>query len=263
MHSFDSDMNLAKNTDGAYDAVISEKWLINGSPNGGYLIALLAGAMDRVSEKKSTPVITANFISRCKPGPALIAVDRITQSSQFDRIQARIIQDGSEKVRACGTFIDPKNNGMDKRFESGPPELAPPDECFLIPSIPNYTLYDNMNILLDPCCAGWMKGNLADVSEHRGWISFKEKRGHDLMSVSLFADAFPPPVFVSQGPVAWVPTIEFSLNVRSIPADDGPLRAVFKTRFVSHGICEEDGELWDNNGELVAISRQISLFRKN
>ncbi len=70
-----------------------------------------------------------------------------------------------------------------------------------------------------------------------------------------------PPVFASFGLTAWVPTIELSVNVRKIP-DTLILKAIFKSRFISSGLVEEDGELWDTTGELVAISRQISKYRK-
>ncbi|MEZ4579028.1 MAG: thioesterase family protein [Desulfobacterales bacterium] len=60
---------------------------------------------------------------------------------------------------------------------------------------------------------------------------------------------------------AWVPTIEFSVNIRNIPASVW-LKCIFRTHFINNGLLEEDGEIWDETGELVAISRQIAQFRK-
>jgi acyl-CoA thioesterase len=118
-----------------------------------------------------------------------------------------------------------------------------------------------MNVLLDPSSAGWMQQKLVNISEHKGWISFKEDRPHDMASVLFMADAFPPPVFASQGVAAWVPTIELSVNVRSIPSTKW-LKCIFRTRHITCGLLEEDGELWDEHGTLVAVSRQIAQFRK-
>jgi len=40
----------------------------------------------------------------------------------------------------------------------------------------------------------------------------------------------------------------------------GPLRCVFRSRFITGGLLDEDGELWDDSGTLVAQSRQLSLY---
>ena len=127
--------------------------------------------------------------------------------------------------------------------------------------MPGYTLFDNMDVLLDPGCAGWITGNLADRSELKGWIKFKDDRPFDQPALMLIADSFPPPVFVSQGMVAWVPTLEMSVNIRNLP-DTRWLKCVFRSRFLNGGMVEEDGEIWDETGELVALSRQVAQFRK-
>ena len=130
-----------------------------------------------------------------------------------------------------------------------------------IPNISNYTVYDHMDVRLDPDCTGWMTGKtLSGKSEFKGWIAFKEDRSFDLTAITLAADAFPPPVLASQGLIAWVPTLEFSVNMRNLPQSSW-LKCIFRTRFISCGLLEEDGELWDENNELVAISRQIAQFR--
>jgi acyl-CoA thioesterase len=106
-----------------------------------------------------------------------------------------------------------------------------------------------------------MQGALSDKSEQKGWIKFKDNRPHDIFSVLLMADSFPPPVLASQGMIEWVPTIELSVNIRNIP-ETRWLKCIFRTRFITCGLLESDGEVWDEQGSLVAISRQIAQFRK-
>ena len=67
-------------------------------------------------------------------------------------------------------------------------------------------------------------------------------------------------IFTRQGPVGWVPTIDLHVHVRAIPVP-GPVLARVQSRALTEGILEEDGEYWDSNGSLVALSRQTAKFR--
>jgi len=260
MHCFDTDMVLDAAGPLEMRGTVSDNWSINGTPNGGYIMALLASAMMANSDKRSTPIVTANYISRCVPGSAGIGVETISSSAQFNRLQARLVQDGKERVRATGTFAEEKLECILDRYEAGEPTVAAPDACVAIPALPKYTIMENLDIRLDPACAGWMQGKLADSSEQKGWIRFRSARPYDMAALFLVADAFPPPVFASQGLVSWVPTIELTVNIRSVPQTEW-LKCVFRTRFITCGLLEEDGEVWDGNGTLVAISRQIAQYR--
>ena len=50
-----------------------------------------------------------------------------------------------------------------------------------------------------------------------------------------------------------------ALLFRKLPAP-GPLRCRFRNRFMQRGLFEEDGEMWDSSGALVAQSRQLALI---
>lgn len=260
MHCFDQDMAFAVSGSPVSRGSLSDNWSVNGTPNGGYIMALLAGAMIANSDRRSTPILTANYINRCVPGEAEIIVEKVSASSQFNRLQARLLQEGKERVRALGTFANEKMECILERYESAAPDIAQRDGCVAIPLIPKYTLMNNLDVLIDPSCAGWMQGKLTERSEQKGWIRFKEGRPYDLASLFLVADAFPPPVFASQGLTGWVPTIELTVNVRSVPRTEW-LKCVFRSRFITCGLLEEDGEVWDEEGALVAISRQIAQYR--
>ena len=78
------------------------------------------------------------------------------------------------------------------------------------------------------------------------------------MGLLVAVDAFPPTIFNTDFPVAWAPTVELTAHVRARPAA-GWLRCAFSTRFVTGGFIEEDGEVWDTTGTLVAQSRQLAL----
>jgi hypothetical protein len=260
MHIFDKDTEVREIAPSVYSGTISENWLINNNPNGGYLMSILAKAMADQSQKKSTPIITANYISRCKPGAIEVTVEEITVSRQFNRYEAKLFQDGDEKVRALGTFADINSECSINRNESPQPELSEKKTCIGMPSVPGYTVFENLELLLDPACAGWLQGNLSEISENKGWLRFRQPRQHDMFSILQIADSIPPAAFVSQGATAWVPTIELSVSIRNIPETEW-LRCKLRTRHITCGLLEADAEVWDDAGNLVAISRQIAQFR--
>lgn len=241
---------------------ISDNWSVNGNPNGGYLMAMMAGAMMRLSDKRETPIITANYLSRCVPGDAEISISEMARSRQFTRFEARLFQSGEEKVRALGTFAAGSDDCSVHRYEAGPPELPPPEVCVPMPRMPKYSLFHNLELRLDPACAGWMTGKkLADKSLNLGYFRFSDSRPLDALGLFLIIDAMPPAVMVSQGVTAWVPTIELSVNIRNLP-QTARLKCSLRTRFITCGLLEADGEVWDEQGNLAAISRQIAQFKK-
>jgi hypothetical protein len=130
-----------------------------------------------------------------------------------------------------------------------------------MPALPQYSLFQNLELRLDPACAGWLVGRLTDISLNKGYFRFRNSRSVDLLSLFLIIDAMPPAAFATQGVSAWVPTIELSVNVRNLPQTER-LKCSLRTRFITRGILEADGEVWDEKGNLVAISRQIAQFKK-
>ncbi|HQK99884.1 MAG TPA: thioesterase family protein [Smithellaceae bacterium] len=260
MHLFDNDIALQDLGGSRYGATVTDNWSVNGNPNGGYLMAMLAKAMLYHSDKKDTPTLTANYLSRVVPGEAEIRVAEMGRSRQFTRFEAGLFQHGTEKIRALGTFAQADPGCTAARYEAGPPVLPAPSECVPMPRMPKYTLFHNLELLLDPVCAGWMTGKLTDISQNKGYFSFRDGRPADLLSLFLFIDAMPPAAMATQGMTAWVPTIELSVNIRNLPVTPR-LKCSLRTRFITCGLLEADGEVWDEEGNLAAISRQIAQFK--
>ena len=60
------------------------------------------------------------------------------------------------------------------------------------------------------------------------------------------------------GAIGWAPTVELTWHMRAVPAP-GPLRVSARCRHVSGGWFDEESEVWDDAGRLVAQSRQLAL----
>jgi len=265
MFLFDQDIMLKQEDELNFEGIVASNWSVDGNPNGGYLMAFLASAMQKQSDKKWPVIVTANFLTKCAEGKkSRVKVESISAGKRLNRYQASLIQDGTERTRCWATFMDEGNcDKSANRYEKEVPEMTIRQDCFSSPVIPKYTLLDNMDMLLDPSCAGWIQsgGVLSSISEQKGWIKFKDDRPGDALSLLLMADSFAPPVLASHGAMTWVPTIEYSVSVRALP-DTQWIKAIFRSHYLTCDIVEEDGELWDENGKLLAISRQIAQFRK-
>jgi Thioesterase-like superfamily len=79
----------------------------------------------------------------------------------------------------------------------------------------------------------------------------------DLLSLASLVDAAAPPV-LELGETASA-TIELTVHLRARPAP-GWLACRVPTRFVIGGYHEEDFEIWDSTGALVAQSRRLALL---
>src|SRR5690606_15011400 len=95
----------------------------------------------------------------------------------------------------------------------------------------------------------------------KGWFHLLDGELIDPYGLVLAADAFPPAVFTANLPLGWTPTIDISVYVR----DPGPheiVKSHVHTRHVTDGWLEEDVEMWDSSGRLVAQSRPLALLAR-
>ncbi|NUS63081.1 MAG: thioesterase family protein, partial [Saccharothrix sp.] len=87
-------------------------------------------------------------------------------------------------------------------------------------------------------------------------IRFADGRPADTASLATLVDTAAPAVL--EVGVADSATVELTVHVRARPAP-GWLAARVATRHLAGGYYEEDLELWDATGRLVAQSRQLAV----
>jgi acyl-CoA thioesterase len=101
----------------------------------------------------------------------------------------------------------------------------------------------------------------AERGEIGGWLGLIEERPLDALAITVLADAWFPAPWIRLSELAPAPTIDLTIHFRTpLPLDDGLLLGRFRNQLVRDGFFDEDGELWNADGELVAQSRQLGLL---
>lgn len=248
-----------------WSGVVQPDWDILGIANGGYLMAIAARAMSEATGGRTPVSVTAHFTRPVKAGPVEIAVDPIKEGRTFSTMKAQL---GSEtgSVSLMGSFADPGRPDHEVTYiGASPPEIPPPEECVrLAPAVDGPLpppLVGRFDERIHPEDVGVLKGELTGVPMIRGWLRLLDGEPLDPFTLLLVADALPPAIFNLDIPMGWTPTLEMTTHVRARPTTEW-LRCKFTTRFVTGGLSEEDGEIWDQAGRLVALSRQLALVAR-
>ena len=247
-----------------FDSELHEGWEIGGRSNGGYLLAVAARAMADVCERPPLSV-TGHYLSPGEPGPARVVVEPVRAGRRLTTLRATLTTGDRDVLEVLGTFGRADADGAPRLMFGGPPDVPPYDQSAppLMPTEPPIpTMMERLANRLHPDQDGFRRGTPTGDGVLSGWFALADEQPIDEIGLLLAADAFPPPVFNTGLPVAWVPTVELTVHVRAFPAA-GPLRVVFRSRFIEGGLLDEDGELWDQSGTLVAQSRQLSLVPRS
>ena len=264
MEQYEFDRAIALEPAGTgWSAVVPEGWDINGNANGGFVLALGANALRASSGRKHPLTITAHYLAPVTAGPVLCTAEVVKQGKRFTTMTGSIRRGDRECIRLLGAFGDLDATAEQTFIDGAPPVLPPIDQCVRRTPIGGTALVglaDRLNMWIHPDDAAALEDRPSGSGLARGWFEFRDGRPIDTLALLLAADSFPPAVFNVPNLIrGWVPTVEFTVHVRGIPAP-GPLCCRFQTRFVSGGVLHEDGEIWDAAGRLVAISRQYGLL---
>jgi acyl-CoA thioesterase len=261
---FDDDTRVTPATGGGYDAEVGGRWDgAPGVPNGGYLLSIATRALQADMPLPDPVSVSALFLRPGRHGAAHVATDVVKAGRRIGFGTATLTQDGKDVVRVQAAFADlGRDDVPDLAYERHtPPDLPPVEDCLdpttLRPEAASHAESSVMGRLelRFPDLPGWAQGRPTGNPTSSLWLRMRDGRDPDPLALVQFADGMPP-VVADLG--VWSTTVELTVHVRSRPAP-GWLRAKVDTRHVGHGFHEEEVELWDSAGALVAQSRQLAL----
>jgi acyl-coenzyme A thioesterase PaaI-like protein len=234
--------------------------------NGGVMVATMLRAVLDSSPLPHPVATSAHFLRVARLAPAEVAVSWLKTGRTAATARATLVQDGQPALEitvTTGTVPAGPSEDAGLTWTGAPPVLPPPEDCLDLGPWPGTVAPDGtagyagqVVLLLDPAVTGWRFGEPAGQPEMRGYFGLREDRDPDAYLLALAVDALPPVVF-GLGATGWAPTVELTWHMRMVPAP-GWLRVASRCRHVSGGWFDEEAEVWDSAGHLVAQSRQIA-----
>jgi len=259
-HPFDTDTAVMRTGEHRYATALTDRWsALGGTPNGGYMLAVALRALAREMPLPDPLVVSAHFLRPGAVGPGEVLTEVARAGRRLATGEARLLQEGREALRLLATFGDLE--GADGRTElfNGPPDLPPPDETREVLDggvMPGVSITERVEYrTLRP--PGWARGEPGGDPSVEFWMRYRDGRDADPLALAALVDAAAPAVLDigARGSA----TIELTVHVRARPAP-GWLACRASTRHVIDGYHEEDFEIWDSHGRLVAQSRQFALL---
>jgi acyl-coenzyme A thioesterase PaaI-like protein len=290
MTIFDEATAVRRRAAGLYDARPDHRFAIvtaggKAPPavNGGALIATVLRAVLDCSPNPHPVATTANFLRVAKLEPAQIQVTWLKQGKTAATARATLEQggepilemtvttgtvpmsslDGPAGANGAGAAAADPAGWAELSWTGPPPDFPAMQDCVDLgpwrgsvgpDGVEGYAM--QVSMLLDPATTGWRQGEPSGQPEMRGYFGLREDRVPDAYLLALAVDGLPPVVF-GLGATGWAPTVELTWYMRAVPCP-GPLRVAARCRHVGGGWFDEESEVWDAAGRLVAQSRQLA-----
>lgn len=261
-YEFDDQTAVRAVAPGVFEIDLHPGWAVGGGLNGGYLLAVVGNAVrEEVPGKPDPLAVSAHFLSAGTPGPATVRTHVVRDGGRVATVSAALEQDGVPRLAVLATYGDLAGLPGDVGTTAVEPELPPVEECLSNALAPPEVLamaplMERFDMRFDPASAGWVVGAPSGRGMLQAWFRLAGGREPDPIALLAVADALPPVTF-DLGRPGWAPTLELTVHVRARPAP-GWLKVRHQTSNLAGGLFEEDCEVWDSAGRLVAQARQLA-----
>jgi acyl-coenzyme A thioesterase PaaI-like protein len=255
MGGFGEATAVRRTGEGRYEAELDADYGFDQALNGGYLMAVLARAALDASGRPHPISTAASFLRVARPGPAQVLVESRKSGRTAEVARVSLVQDDTPLVDALITTgaLDGDATPLYTEDSRG---LPPIEECVTFGHGEDDGFAARVDMRYDPATMGWLDGRPSGRLEMRSHFRLREPYEPDGVLLALAVDALPP-VVLNTGRYGWSPTVELTWHMRAVPRP-GPLALYGGGRLVSDGWFDEEVEVRDAAGRLVAQSRQLA-----
>ncbi|MGH9296633.1 MAG: thioesterase family protein, partial [Acidimicrobiales bacterium] len=191
----DEDTALEKVGEGLYRGDVSDRWMVGGGPNGGYLAAFCLQAVLAESPMPDPLTMTVHYLSRPLSEIAEVSVSALRLGRGHATFGVELSQSGERRcvgLVTCGKLRD--LGPLD--FQPVAPDVPPPATSVAISRIGEHSsLRDRIEIRAARSEDLFFLRTTAGQAATGGWTRLADGRPTDALSVALFLDCWPPAVF--------------------------------------------------------------------
>jgi acyl-CoA thioesterase len=259
MGQFERETAIEQIGDNLFRGELHEGWRIGAVPNGGYVMSIAGRALRAILPHKDPLTVSAFYLAPTTLGPIECETQLLSSGRSTSFAEVKMYQQGELKVKVTAAYTDLEKLVGENWTVAPRPDYPSWNECEN-PGQRDIEFRSRVELRLVSGKEVFTDRKPDGSGEFRGWLRHADGSAPDVISMLMFADAVPPPIFSVLGPIGWVPTVELTVQVRAHPAP-GPLQVRMRTRYMTNGVSEEDGEYWDSTGQLVALSRQTAKVR--
>lgn len=241
------------------DITIPAGWTQGRANYGGLVAALLYARMAGVlGGPRALRSATVSFIGPVATGPATVTARVLREGKSVVQMEAHLLQDGQVMAAMLASFGTARESAL-AVDEAPAPVFPAPDACVAWPQIPGVTPEFAQHFDFRQAVGG-APFTGADKGEMGGWMRLRDAReGLDYADLFLIIDAWPPAVLPMVRGLAAGSTLCWTLEPVQLPAGKSGghwWQYLATTDYFHDGYGHCGARIWDDEGRLVAISRQ-------
>ena len=269
---FQDALNLENTEDNKFLVNPNTNYFVGNTPHGGYLMAVMHKALTSILPHSTAISSSVQYLDRIDATPFELEVEtfKISRGSSSGIVKLK------QNSKTCTTFT---GTCSDFEFMKGYDGLSKPlPEIFKEKDKKDYVKmnYDKISkgftpafiqqleCLVHPDHAWWNRESDNNKDNEARCSAFLEMEGGipDQFCLSFYSDILPPVVSNKYGPLGWIPTITLTTHIRKLPLTP-VVYADFRATDINKGYFEQDCNIWDLDGNLVASSRQLTRILKS
>jgi hypothetical protein len=252
--------------DGRYSCQLDAAWSAIAGINGGIIMAIVARAIEaEAGADRQLRSLHVQFQRPPKARPAEVIVEEIRTGARASNLRVRMEQDGKTIVEALATcFV----GGLHEVATWTPllpdvPVAAEGTDASSDPRMPSLADHVDYRAVIGPPPFSGAALEPGEPARTGGWVELKDPHRIDIAALAFFVDSWWPAAIGPIDTVAFNPTVDLTLHIRTALPADGldpqPVLVEALTQANLEGLCDEDVRVFTADGTLLAQARQLAI----